>query len=170
MTEQDFLMIEKELDITLPERYKKEAREAVLRNTRYSNALWDDPKKIIKTNLRLRKNGIYGSEPLRNYHLVIGFIFDHYAYINVSSDEDIQYQTDRTKTWRYAPDDSSTAGNTMMCTLHSYVEHYMDFHRSDEKRKQNPSPQYTEEEKKQMMIDFFSQINQAMESNKNKHG
>lgn len=139
MTCEDFALIEKALDIVLPERYKKIALEAPLKDTAYSDAFYDDPQKVIRTNLRLRKNGIYGSEPLRKNHLVVGFCLGNYAYIDVSSDEDVHYLADRTKTWHYTPEDKTH--NSMRITLQSYIDFKLLFHKSDMERANNPPQQ-----------------------------
>ncbi|MBE6564593.1 MAG: hypothetical protein E7655_04920 [Ruminococcaceae bacterium] len=139
MTHEDFALIEKELDIVLPERYKKLALEAPLKDTAYSNAFYDDPRKLIRTNLRLRKNGIYGSEPLWKNHLVVGFYFDQYAYIDVSSEEDVHYKADRTKGFHYTPTDKEY--NSLRFDLFGYIDIFLFYHERDLKRQNTPPEQ-----------------------------
>ena len=155
MTHEDFVLIEKELDIVLPERYKKIALEAPLKDTAYSDAFYDDPKKLIQTNLRLRKNGIYKSEPLRKNHLVVGFCLKSYAYIDISSEKDVHYLTNKTKTWHYTPEDIER--NSMRDTLFGYIDKYLLFHSFDMKRK-NPPPAKEEKWTAEKTYAFLGQL------------
>ena len=92
MTQNDLIYIENELNISIPDRYREIALNPILdklKNSRFEpDILYSDPKKLVKANQRLRKNGIYGSEPLRSNHLIIGYSgFElYYIYIDVSEE------------------------------------------------------------------------------------
>ncbi len=168
MTHEDFALIEKELDIVLPERYKKIALEAPLKDTDYSNAFYDDPRKVIRTNLRLRKNGIYGSEPLRKNHLVVNFYLGEYIYIDVSSDEDVCYKADKTKRWRYTPEDEDH--NSKRLTLSDYLDMYLLFHEYDMRRKNNPpekEEKWTAEKTYAFLVSMWEDNKKEQEAAKN---
>lgn len=166
MTNEDFVLIEKELDIILPERYKKIALEAPLKDTAYSDAFYNDPQKVIKTNLRLRKYGIYGSKPLRKNHLVVGFD-GYYMYIDISSDEDVYYMANRTKKWCYTPDDNSH--NSMLVALRGHIDTYLVFHESDMRRKNHCEMEYPTE-KVNEILNSWREENISRQSKANESG
>lgn len=108
MRQEDFDLIERELEITLPESYKKAALEARISKTRNPSRFYNDPQKVISTNKRLREKGIHG-KLLKKEHFVFGYEKHRaeYYFLDTIANDGIVYEADRTKTWQYTPEDIS---------------------------------------------------------------
>ena len=133
MIQNDLIYIENELNISIPDRYREIALNPILdklKNSRFEpDILYSDPKKIVKANQRLRKNGIYGSEPLRSNHLIIGYSgFElYYIYIDVSEERDVLYSARRAKWKKYTPDNPeiNSLGFSLIDGLKFYIHNLL---------------------------------------------
>lgn len=123
----DIETIERALSIRLPDSYKKNALESKLQGTCYASQFYDDPQKIIRTNKRLREKGLYG-QILRDHHFIIGYEKEGgiYYFIDINVDNGCVYQADRTKAWRYSPDDISNNEMKAYSTMEKYIQFMYD--------------------------------------------
>ena len=155
MRKEDFDLIEQELEITLPESYKKAAMEARISKTRHPSKFYDDPHKVISTNKRLREKGIYG-KMLKKEHFVFGYQRHGgvYYFINTKSNDGFVYEADRTKTWQYMPDDISN-NKSPYGKIDEFVNNVCFWNERVENSEKNPPPELTDEEKAKMVAEFF---------------
>lgn len=167
MKQKDFRLIEEELGIALPETYKRAALEARISKTRHPSRFYDDPFKIIRMNKRLREKGMYG-QPLRENHLIIGYEQDGgvYYFIDVNAEIGNVYQADRTKGWKYSPDDLSNNAMKAYSTIEKYIDFMCDLNAMVENSEKNPRPEQTDEEKQKMIADFFADMNKQFPRDK----
>lgn len=108
MTKDDIKYIEEKLDIKLPSIYLDIVTDKIARYPYIdTNNFFMNPKKIVSVNLRLRKNGIYGSVPLMKKHFVFGCMFPSsyftYNYIDLNEDNGDVYFAKKGKTFPYSP-------------------------------------------------------------------
>lgn len=167
MKQEDFVLIEQELGIILPESYKKAALEAKISKTRHPSRFYDNPRKIVSTNKRLREKGLYG-QPLRKNHFIIGYEQDGgvYYFIDTNAENDNVYQADRTKGWRYSPDDLSQNEMKAYSAIEKYIDFMCDLNAMVENSEKNPRPEQTNEEKQKMIADFFTDMNKQFPRNR----
>ena len=103
MTKEELRIIEKELDVVLPDEYIDIALRGELEEYGAED-FYLDYKKIISTNKRLRKNGLHGV-PLRHEHFIIGkCVCGGYYYIVLNNEDKKVYLADRSTYWRYNPE------------------------------------------------------------------
>ncbi|GEM_PF-1642597 len=166
MKQEDLALIEQELGITLPESYKKAALEAKITQTRHPSRFYDDPHKIISTNKRLREKGLYG-ETLRKEHFVFGYLSDggDYYFIDLNLENGHVYTANKTKTWKYTPEDISN-NESPYNSIEEFVAHMCCLNNMVENSEKNPYPEQTDEEKQKMITDFFADMNRRYPKNK----
>lgn len=158
MKNDDIVLIEQELSIKLPKSYVNVAIEAKLSQTIRPNKLYNDPNKVININKRLRNNGVYGEAWPRN-HFVIGYNGDRgeYIFIDINKENGCVYMINRTKAWRYNPDNISN--NQVYRTIDEYVNYICflnDMVKKSESRK--PEPIVTKEENQKRIFNFLSSL------------
>ena len=166
MKQEDFVLIEQELGIILPECYKKAATEAKISRTRHPSRFYDDPRKVVSTNKRLRQKGLYG-QPLRENHFVIGYDSDggDYYFIDLNFKDGHVYLANRTKTWKYTPEDISF-NESPYNSIDKFVDFMCDLNAMVENSEKNPRPEQTDEEKQKMIADFFTDMNKQFPKNR----
>ena len=166
MKQEDFVLIEQELGITLPESYKKAALESKISKTRQPSRFYDDPRKIISTNKRLRERGLYG-EHLKKEHFVFGYRSDggQYYFIDLNFKDGHVYLANRTKTWKYTPEDISF-NESPYNSIDKFVDFMCDLNAMVENSEKNPRPEQTDEEKQKMIADFFTDMNKQFPKNR----
>lgn len=97
--------IETELQIKLPESYKKAVLDNPIGDKTKFNLVWmhfyDDPNELIKINKRLKKQGLQKKEWLNNL-FAIAYHDGEYVFIKTDDEEEIIYIADR-GTYKYNP-------------------------------------------------------------------
>jgi hypothetical protein len=166
MRNEDIQYIENSLCVKLPESYKKAVLEAKMVASKTPSLLYDDAKKVISVNKRLRNKGIYG-QPWKENHFVIGYDSDggDYYFIDLNLDNGHVYLANKTKTWRYSPEDISN-NESPYPSIDKYVKHMRILSDMVINREKNPQPEQTEEEKQKMIADFFADMNKQFPRNK----
>lgn len=105
MTKNDILEIEQALNIKLNDDYIEAAQGDLCENTiLWSKIFYKTSKRLISTNLRLRKNGIYGI-PLKHTHFVFAKQDDAYYFIDTLASDTTVYWAPKYKYCHYDPDD-----------------------------------------------------------------
>jgi len=157
MNQQDLNFIERGLNIKLPNSYKKVATDAGVTLA----WVYNDSRKIVSINKRLRKNGMHGQK-LRENHFVFGYDKrlggGQYYFIDVNSDNNLAYRADRSKIWLYNPDDVSPNE-----TLFTFTE-YIDFWRRTEERTRQfeNAPPMSEEEQENLIQDYLNHLGERL--------
>ena len=102
MKKSEIEIIEKELNIALPEYYKNELKKETLAYYDDRDFLFYDYKKLIRTNKRLREKGYRGERFIPN-HFVIGSDYQgSYNFIDVTKNTSKVYKVDRNQYFRYS--------------------------------------------------------------------
>lgn len=129
MNLRDIEMIEMALSVCLPDSYKESALESKLQGNCYESRFYNDPKKVIKMNKRLRDKGLYG-QIFRDNHFAIGYEKEGeiYYFIDLNVKNGCVYQADRTKAWRYSPDDISKNEMRAYSTIEKYIRFMYDLY------------------------------------------
>jgi hypothetical protein len=169
LTVDDIAKIEQTLEIKLPEELKQKYLSSELdevddietlglddylnKPEELKNVLIRDPSKLIKLNLRLRKNGLF-KRPFHPCHFAIGYEWKtDYYFIDLRDCPLKAYCAMNNKSWAYNPDDLS--GN-ILCTpspgLDTFLEsNVLKYVEGAKKRKTDeeagiPEREYTAEE------------------------
>jgi len=80
----DFLLLEKELNIKLPENYKKFVLMEPFKDKRFNkinNVLFDDIETLIRVNKKIRENGYYKKKWNKNLFIIGGYENDNIFYL-----------------------------------------------------------------------------------------
>ena len=156
MTEQDLAYIEQELDIQLPEAYKKEALGPNLVGTVLEPMFLNDAKRIVSVNKRFRRWGMLGTAWQHN-HFIFGLDISPrgYHYIDVDESEATVYFTNYTKYRRYRPD------NKHACCLGPIpISEFVRWHVDLVRRRNRPVPpdNLTDEEKQAKREAYLAEL------------
>lgn len=162
MNQEDIIFIEKELNIKLTEAYIKAAIEAKMALVAQPTRFYDNPQKLVSMNNRLRKNGLHGQE-WRDNHYAIGYFGDGAAYyfIDINVEDGCVYYADRTKTWKYSPDNISY-NESPYTTIEKYVNNMYFLDAMVKNRAQQPQPPIlTKEENQEKIANFLSDLRKS---------
>ena len=164
MTENDFKIIECELEIKLPECYKQVILEGKFKKTKRGEVIFDSPQKIIQTNTRLRNKGIHGSESLYHNHLAISYDKENggaYDFIDVNDETCNVYMANRTISWRYNPENLRT--NSRFVTLDKYINLFLPMFSFELEDRADVK---TENEKNALILEVWKQAYDIVQANK----
>jgi len=146
MKQEDIELIEQELDISLPESYKREALKGIMVNSSTPKMFYDAPKDIIRTNRRLRQKGLFG-EKWRCNLFVMGYYRGMYFFIDSEAEDGEVYLADRTKGWHYTAERVKSGDVTCQKNIRDFISGYCGTVLMLDEDARNPKPPLTEEQK-----------------------
>ena len=163
MKQDDFDFIERELNIKLPESYKKIALEAKLAKLDRAECFYDDPQKLVEMNKRLRKRGLHGKS-WKDNHFAFSYEKDGGAYhfIDLDVEDGEVYLARPAKSWRYSPEDLSN--NERLMKLSGYINFWYKLIML----RLNPTPTTSDEEFQRKLNECYEEINRICEENRKK--